>query len=118
MYDSPPMEIRERQDGDVLVFTVCGSLDSDTINDATVRMNTWLDEGKTRFVGDLSSLNYITSAGLLLLFTLGKKAVESGGGLCLCKPKDQVQHVLDVCGLPDKIPVEDSLDEALNKVRT
>jgi len=111
------VKITEEPVEDILVFTISGNLDSDTINDATVQMNAWLERGWTRFVGDLRNLQYITSAGLLLLFTLGKKAAEGGGWLCLCNVRDQVEHVFDVCGLPDKIPVADSREQAMRTVR-
>ncbi|AGA70545.1 anti-sigma-factor antagonist [Desulfitobacterium dichloroeliminans LMG P-21439] len=40
-----------------------------------------IDQGKTRFIFDMSKLNYIDSSGLGVLVAIHKRTIERGGGI-------------------------------------
>jgi len=51
-----------------------------------------------RLVVDLGRVDYISSAGLGVLFALAKRMRETGGALALCALGDQVRRVFDLAG--------------------
>ena len=54
--------------------------------------------GERRIVVDLGSVDYISSAGLGVLFSLAKHMRETGGSLAICALGDQVRRVFDLAG--------------------
>lgn len=107
------MEITRSKNGEALVFCVRGRLDAQTSPQAEKDLKQWLAEGEKRLVGDLSGLDYISSAGLRLMLMVAKGAKGQGGGLSLFGLSPSVHEVFTIAGFTKIIPIAASLDDAL-----
>lgn len=56
------------------------------------------DKGEHTIVLDLSTLDYISSAGLRVILLLAKKLKQAGGALALCELQAGVREVLEISG--------------------
>lgn len=65
-----------------------------------------LPDGVVDVVLDLSELTYVASAGLRVLVSRNKWAMQNGGSMRLANPNDEVVEVLDVTGLVDIFEIE------------
>ena len=110
------MKIEGERNGDVLVYSMEGRLDAQTYQEAEKRMRVWLDEGEKLFLGDLTGLDYISSAGLRVLLMITKELGKRGGKMGLCGLKDPVREVFDMAGISDIIPISSSREEALSTI--
>ncbi len=110
------IEIQESREGDVLVYSLKGRLDSQTYHEMEREMETWLAAGTNHLVGDLSQLDYISSAGLRVLLLAAKKLAGRGGRMGLCSPQEHVKEVFDITGVSDIIPITGSKEEALKAI--
>jgi anti-anti-sigma factor len=107
------MEMTKSKSGDTLVFSVQGRLDAQTSPQAEKDLKLWMAEGEKKLVGDLSGLDYISSAGLRLMLMVAKGAKGQGGGLCLFGLSPSVHEVFTIAGFTKIIPIAASLDDAL-----
>ena len=65
-----------------------------------------------RVVVDLSEVDFIASIGIRLLTLTAKSAGSRGGKMVLLNPAPDVDHVLDVTGIPSVIPVYSQMESA------
>lgn len=109
------MQISFSQSGEYAVVGVEGRMDTVSAPNFENQVLTWIDEGRSRFVIDLSKLEYISSAGLRSLMVAAKTAAAHGGRLCCCGLNGIVQQVFDVSGFSKVLPVFDSVEVAVDR---
>ena len=61
---------------------------------------------------DLSEVEFLASIGIRFLMLNGKSVAGRGGKMALLNPLPEVEHVLDVTGIPAIIPIYSDLDYA------
>ncbi|MCU0512795.1 MAG: STAS domain-containing protein [Anaerolineae bacterium] len=83
----------------VTLVEVHGRVDSMTASQLGEALNKELDSGNVHVVLDLSSVDYMSSAGLREIVTGLKKAKRAAGDLRLAQPSDRVREVLEMAGL-------------------
>lgn len=66
---------------------------------------------------DLSGITFVDSSFVGYVVRLVKQLRCCGKELLLLRPAGQVRRLLAVCGLPNVVPVFESLDEALSSLR-
>ena len=110
------MEISGVKDGEVMVFQISGRLDAQTAPTAEAEVKNWLGQGENKLIGDLSNLDYISSAGLRILLMAAKSLKGCGGALCLFGLKDAVREVFEMAGFTSVIPLAGDKGEATAKV--
>ena len=106
-------QIQETREKDILIYSIQGTLDSQTSQDAAKQSEGWLDAGQTKLLGDLSELDYISSSGLGVLIFLAKKLRAVHGKMILYGLRDHVQEVFDISGISHIIPIVKTREEAL-----
>jgi len=111
------MDINFATRDDWTIVTVEGRLDTISAPDFESRVQDRIADGETRFVIDLSKLEYISSAGLRSILVAGKITAATGGQLCCCGLHGVVQKVFEVSGFTSLFPIHNSLDDVL-KSRT
>ena len=111
------MEINEHHEEDVVVFKISGRLDSNTSQEFDRRIFEAIDQGSRRLVVDCEKLDYITSAGLRVLNKTAKRLRKENGGIVLCAMVDYVREVFEIAGFDTFLPIVDTLDNAVVKVR-
>jgi len=61
---------------------------------------------------DLSEVEFLASIGIRFLTLSGKSVASRGGKMALLNPLPEVEHVLDVTGIPAILPIYSDLDYA------
>lgn len=98
----------------VTLVEVSGRVDSMSANQFGSGLLTQIDEGKVQLVLDLSSVDYMSSAGLREIVTTLKKAKKASGDLRLAQPSQRVREVLEMAGLDTIFKIFSTQDEAIN----
>jgi anti-sigma B factor antagonist len=109
------MEITERQQGDVSIFSLSGRLDSNTSPDFEKRLSEVIRQGTRRLVVDCGALDYISSAGLRVILKATKDIKRAEGRFVLCAMKDYVREVFEIAGFDTFLPIFTSLEDALQQ---
>lgn len=98
----------------VRLVEVSGRVDSMNANELGSALDTEIDGGHTQLVLDLSSVEYMSSAGLREIVTALKKVKRATGDLRIAQPSDRVREVLEMAGLDDIFMIFNSQAEALS----
>jgi anti-sigma B factor antagonist len=107
------MQVTERLQGDIVVLTVEGRLDSSNSDQFEKQLLTMVEQGNARFVLDFGGLDYISSAGLRVLLKAAKELKKQDGRLCLCALRDYVREVFEMSGFATFLPIHSSLEASL-----
>jgi anti-sigma B factor antagonist len=92
------IDLRTRQDGAAIVVSIIGSLDALTAPQLAQVFRQQFAENHYHLVGDLSELEYTSSAGLRVLLSASKESRQHGGDLRLAAVRPKVMNVLDLSG--------------------
>lgn len=95
-------------------FTVVpyGSIDSDTHEIFKEKVMPVLDKPVKMLLVDLSNVDYISSAGLGVLFTIKKALIANKGELLFCNLKPQIAKLFEVVKALPKESVFRTVEEA------
>lgn len=107
------MDVTTREQGEVLVVSVTGSIDALTAVELSDRLSSELEAGRSSLVGDLDAVEYTSSAGLRVILATLKDARQRGGDLRLARVRPTVRRVLDLSGFTSILQVFDDLDDAV-----
>lgn len=83
----------------VTLVEVNGRVDSTNAGKLGETLNEQIDAGRNQLVLDLSSVEYISSAGLREMVAAAKRVRNSNGDLRIASPSARVKEVLDLAGL-------------------
>ncbi len=92
------MDVSIEQRDPVTVVAVAGSVDGATSGALVASLREEVLAGHIRLVGDLSGVDYMSSAGLRALLETVKEARQHGGDLRLAAVRPDVLRVLDLSG--------------------
>ncbi len=83
----------------VTMVEVNGRIDSTNATKLGDALNEQIDAGHNQLVVDLSTVEYMSSAGLRELVTAAKKVRSANGDLRIASPSNRVKEVLELAGL-------------------
>lgn len=109
------MEILVRNEATCTVISVAGRLDTRTAPEWEKQCNDIIQGGGSKFILDLTELEYVSSAGLRCVLAVAKKLKSSGGVLALCGLDGIVKEVFSVSGFDSFFPVYETTEEAVEK---
>jgi anti-anti-sigma factor len=109
------MDITFETQGEALVASVCGRLDSASASDFEQQCSTKLEQGGKALIIDMHQVDYISSAGLRSILSLGKKLKADQGSLAFVGMQGIVKEVFDMSGFNNIFPVYSSLGQALER---
>ncbi|MDF2717277.1 MAG: anti-sigma factor antagonist [Paenibacillus sp.] len=92
------MKIEHKVRDGVTVVAIGGRLDGNTSGNLETGFLQLVEEGATRFVFNLSALEYVSSAGLRSLLLAAKKVKSIQGKLALAHMNEHVKEVFDMSG--------------------
>jgi anti-anti-sigma factor len=92
------MEIRVESRSQVTVISVSGSVDGTTAGQLVASFREHVQAGSVCIVGDLSGVDYTSSAGLRALLETVKETRQRGGDLRLAAVQPDVLRILDLAG--------------------
>ena len=104
--------VEARQEGRARVLTLRGELD--VASSAALERAIEQDGVYERLVIDLSELEFIDSTGLSVLVAAHQQAVADGREFCVVQGPAQVQRLLALTGLEQRLTVADSLEQLLS----
>jgi anti-sigma B factor antagonist len=107
------MDIVVKQVGQVAIISVVGSVDTLTAPEVADFLESQLNSGQTRFVLDLSQVDFLSSAGLRVILSSHRKSRDKGGNLRLAAPQPRVGDLLSVTGVYQIVKAFPTVDEAV-----
>lgn len=107
------MDLQTQTEGNILVLTLAGKLDTVTTPGFEQKVRELIDGGTQRMVVDLEQLDYVSSAGLRGLLLLSKLLNARGGRACVANIKGNVRSVFEMSAFASILPVHESRAAAL-----
>jgi anti-sigma B factor antagonist len=106
------MQLAYRIQGDIMVVTLDGALDSGTA--PTVRADLErIIRGHRKILLDLGGMSYLSSAGLRMLLLAYRAARSAGASVALACPPDDLREVMAATGFLELFTVFDAVDIAV-----
>ena len=98
------LDIKKNQEGERLVFSLDGRLDTITAPQLEEEVKASIDD-ITELVFDFSDLTYVSSAGLRVLLS-AQKTMNEKGSMVVKNVSDEIQEIFDVTGFSDILTIE------------
>lgn len=100
---------------DYTLLTMSGRLmdKSEAVN-IGVEMEEALEAGNSRFIVDLSELDYMNSTGLNILINLVNKTSDEGGAVVIAGAQPRIKSLFKVTKLSSVFTMKDSREEAVS----
>ena len=107
-------EFEFEQRDDVLIARIDGEIDSSNASQLRLALSERLPSASSALVLDLSSVNYLDSSGIHLLFDLGRRLAARRQAIRLVVPeRAPVRRVLELCAVDGVAPMDADLDASL-----
>ena len=107
------MDMLELKKNNTHILGIRGKLDSVTSPDLLARLQELVRQGERRILLDCADLEYISSAGIRVLFEVAAQLQALSGRLACCSVNSNVRKVFDLVELPADIPVFADVEESL-----
>jgi len=107
------MDFNCTKNGDALVVIVSGRMDAITATEFDTQCQSWISDGETKVVIDLSDLEYISSAGLRSILAAAKKLKGVQGELLFSGLSGMVEEVFNVSGFAAMFKIYKTPEDAL-----
>ena len=107
------LEIRAEKKGAVEVVRLDGRLDASTTPAAEKQIFAIIDGGSHQIVLDCEKLDYLSSAGMRLLFATLKKLRALQGKLVVCGLMEEVLEVVKMAGFESLLDIQNDEAKAL-----
>lgn len=107
------MDITAEQIDQTTVVSIAGSIDALTAGEVTNFLSAQIGSGRTQLVGDLSRVEFMSSAGLRAILAALKDSRQHGGDLRLAAAQPGVDKVLKMSGFTSILKTYPSVDEAV-----
>lgn len=103
-----------RTEGRAAVIVVRGELDLASSPELQEQLERISGSGAELLVIDLRELEFMDSTGLSIIVSAHQRLAEEGCKLSLVKGSPQVQRLLDLTGVADRLRLVDTPEEVLN----
>ena len=111
------MDINCAIEGDVAILSLGGRMDGTQAGAVEERFNALVQEGRSRFVFDLSELGYISSAGLRIVLVAVKKTKALQGRIVFAGLSEQVTEIFEMSGFLPLLETAATRTDALQAMR-
>lgn len=109
------MEVKGSKKNNAFVARVEGRMDVISAQEFEKQCSKWIDEGEKVVILDFKGLEYISSAGLRSILSIGKRLKAQGGKLLFYNMNIMVKHVFEISGFASMFPIFDTLEQALEQ---
>lgn len=107
------MNITEREQDGVTIFTLEGRVDSEGALDLDLALQTAVSEGKRKIILEMAQVRYINSAGLRTLADILTQVRADQGDLKLVNLNQRVTRVFQIIGFEKFFSIYATVGEAL-----
>ena len=111
------MNIKKEAKEGYIIVKVNGRLDATSAPDYETQCSSYLENNETKMIIDLEGLEYISSAGLRSILTIGKKIKSLKGKYIFCNLQPMVADVFKISGFNAIFPVYGSLEDAIEEMQ-
>ena len=108
------MEITEFKKGKIYILGLQGKLDAISSPVFSEKIFSIIGENEKNFLIDCSNLDYISSAGIRVLFETAFKLEDLSGRLTFCSLSDNVRKIFDMVDLSSEFSIYVSEEEAFS----
>ena len=112
------VNLNQLQEDEVTIIAIEGSVDALTVEQLTQVLDAAIGDGHVEIVGDLSAVDYMSSAGLRAVLNTLKACRKAGGDFRLAAPMDGVRSLLDISGFSNIVQIFDEVDAAVESFGT
>lgn len=105
------MDINVKEMFGTAIIKVAGRLNADGVIDFEQKCNTVLENYGNKIVLDFTQLEYLSSAGLCGILTIGKKLKGTSGSLLICAPQGSVRQILNLAGFNQMFSIYEKLED-------
>jgi len=102
----------QKRPGDVYVFTLSGSIDSDTYQILGDEANPILDSGAKVIILDMDGVEYVSSMGLNTIFKIQRTLETRNGTFVMTNLQPQVKKVFEIIKALPSMKIFESIEEA------
>jgi anti-sigma B factor antagonist len=99
-------------DNNIRLIKLSGTLDITGTGQIETQFAGYCGGENARVVVDLSEVEFLASIGIRLLTLTAKSIASRGGKMVILNPQPDVQHVLEVTGIPAIIPMYSNFESA------
>ena len=110
------MKIIQENNNGVEIFSIKGSLDSNTSSEFETQIYTALEQGQRKLILNLEDLEYISSAGIRVMLKTTKDLKRMEGNIVLCSLQDYVKEVFEIAGFDGYLNIEKNFEAAMTKI--
>jgi anti-anti-sigma factor len=107
------MNITEREQDGITIFSLEGRVDSEGALDLDLALQTAVSEGKRKLILEMARVQYISSAGLRTLADILTQVRAGQGDLKLVNLSQRVARVLQIIGFDKFFSIYVTVDEAI-----
>ncbi len=107
------MNITEREQNGITIFTLDGRVDSEGAVDLDLALQSATSEGKYKLILEMSAVRYINSAGLRSLADILTQTQDNNGSLKLVDLNPKVRRVFQIIGFDKFFEQYDTIEEAI-----
>ncbi len=108
------MEIIKENQGRINIYKLSGRLDSNTSQGFEKKIFQAIDDGSQSMIIDFKNLDYISSAGLIVILKATRALKREDGKIMLCDMQDYIKEVFEITGIDSFLPIVGSMDDARN----
>jgi len=112
------MEVTIEHISDILIVAISGRLDTGTAPVFDTQLAPELAKPRPRILLDLSSVSYISSAGLRSILQLVKHAAAHAGKVGIFGAPPHIMEVVEISGFPSLLDVFPDRNSALAQLET
>lgn len=107
------MKVDVAQQGEYLVISLQGRLDTIQADPVEKKMLEILDQGYNRVILDCKQLDYISSSGIRIFLIVQKRLITTGGTLKICNLQPNIQEIFEMSGFSMIFSIHPGIEHAL-----
>jgi anti-sigma B factor antagonist len=111
------IEIEIKHSDNVSIISIIGRIDSNTSQIMEKKISELFVNNKYNLVADMSTVNYVSSAGLRVFLSTLKKTKGNGGNFKLLSLSGCVKEVFDMTGFTNLFDIYTEVDTAVNSFK-
>ena len=111
------MEVIIEHTGKFAIVRMIGRLNALSSEEFHQMISDQIGEGVYQYLFDCSELEYISSAGIRILFLLLKKLQEHEGKIVIGSPNNNLLNIFEMIGLSAHMAIAPSVEEGIRKFR-
>ena len=110
------MEIDMKKENTISIITVKGKMDAVSAPAFEQYISALITQGENTFIINLSSLEYISSAGLRSILTVAKQLKKINGEIIFTGLQGTVEEVFKISGFQSLFKLYETEEKALKKI--